>query len=95
MIRETTTKEKMELLHRDIDVIRGKLKKYSRWERVPMMFMSCQEIREFEAIGKEYSILILNLLEDEVCLDKRYLKGDWQVYETLEDLVCRGLRADV
>jgi uncharacterized metal-binding protein len=85
-------KENLKLIHRDIDLIQELLQKYSRWEHIPPMWMTYEEIIEYRKIEEEFSGIVLRLLEDEVTLDPRYLnRGNWCVVDTLLDLIRKGL----
>ena len=81
------------IIHRDIELIRGKLQKFGKWEMTAPMFRSFEEWKEYRAIEEEYSSLVLQLLEDEVTLDPRYADGNWMVTKTLLDLIRKGLEA--
>lgn len=81
------------IIHRDIELIREKLQKFGKWEMTAPMFRSFEEWKEYRAIEEEYSSLVLQLLEDEVALDDRYINGDWMVTTTLLDLIRKGLGA--
>jgi hypothetical protein len=91
VMREMPEEKILEIVNRDIALVEEKLKKFDAMMDRTRMFMSPFEMRELQALEHDYSMLVLQRLEDEVDLDPRYRDGEWMVTNTLLDLIRKGL----